>query len=113
MIVHVEVMENQVIEVANAIEFPAGEREVHLDPVIPVALGGLHVPAHHRAMRADILQVESGGDHLDVVKGELRPLRDDLPVASDHGAAVVVQAISVAPLLVGVEVDSTKLERYL
>lgn len=60
-------------------------------------------------MSAHFLDVHSGGDDLDVVERELRALSDDLAVEADERAAVVVETVAVASLLVRVEVDTTSL----
>ena len=62
-----------------------------------------------RAVRADVLDVDCRGDYFDVLERELGALGDDAAVDDDEGAAVVVEAISVAPLLVRVEVYASKL----
>jgi hypothetical protein len=56
------------------------------------------------------LDVDSGGNDLDVVERELRALSDDLAIEADEGAAVIVETVAVASLLVGVEVDTTGLD---
>lgn len=60
-------------------------------------------------MRSDLLDVNGGNDDFYVVEGELGALGDDVAVQSDEGAAVVVESVAVAALLVGVEVDTTGL----
>lgn len=57
--------------------------------------------------------MDSGGDDLDVVERKLRALGDDAAVEGDEGAAVVVEAVAVAALLVRVQVQAAglRLER--
>lgn len=57
--------------------------------------------------------MDSGGDDLDVVERELRALGDDAAVEGDEGAAIVVEAVAVAALLVSVQVQAAglRLER--
>lgn len=111
MVVYLEVVKNQVVEISDAVKLPARERKIHLDTVVPLCLCGLHIPAHHRTMRANVLQVKGGGDYFNVVEGELGTLRNNLPVAGDHGAPIVVETISVTSLLVGIQIYSSKLSR--
>ena len=61
------------------------------------------------SVSSDFLNVYSRGDDLDVVQRELRALRYDFAVQADESAAVVVQPVTVAALLIRVEVDSTSL----
>jgi len=69
-------------------------------------------------VRPDALQVDRGGDNFNVVQGELGALGDDLAVEGDERAAVVVESVAIAALLVGVEVETaglrviTRSERY-
>lgn len=56
-------------------------------------------------MRAHLLNVDRGNDDFYVVEGKLGALSNDVAVQSDEGAAVVVESITVAALLVRVEVD--------
>ena len=69
----------------------------------------MHVPADDGAVSTDVLEVECGGDDLDVVQTELGALRDNLAITGNHGAAVVVKAVAVASLLIRVQVDTTEL----
>ena len=62
-------------------------------------------------MRAHIFNVDGGADHLYIVQGELRSLRDNPAVECYHGAAIIVEPVTVTALLVGIEVDSTKLDQ--
>ena len=73
--------------------------------------GGLHAATADGAVGADPLQVDGGADDFDVVERELGTLRDHLTVQGDEGAAVVVQPVAVATLLVRVEVQPARLER--
>lgn len=47
-----------------------------------------------------------------IIEGELRSLRHDVTVNGHHGAAIVVDAVSVTAPLVGVQVDSSALQRH-
>jgi hypothetical protein len=57
--------------------------------------------------------VDRGGDDLDLVERELGAARENLAVQHDHARPVVVEALAVAPLLVGVEVQAAALHRRL
>ena len=60
-------------------------------------------------VRAHVLHVDRRAHDLHVVERELRALGDDLAVHGDERAAVVVEAVAVAALLVRVEVDAAGL----
>ena len=60
-------------------------------------------------MSSNGIEIDGSGDDFDVVEGELGSLSEDDSVQDDHGGTVVVESISVAALLVRVEVDSTDL----
>lgn len=47
-----------------------------------------------------------------IIEGELRSLRHDVTINGHHGAAIVVDAVSVTAPLVGVQVDSSALQRH-
>lgn len=47
-----------------------------------------------------------------IIEGELRSLCHDVTVNGHHGAAIVVDAVSVTAPLVGVQVDSSALQRH-
>ena len=81
------------------------------DALISLGLDGLHPPATLRPMSADGFEVQCGRDDLDVGQGELRALSDDLAVEGDQGGSIIVQPVSVASLLIGVEVDTSELSR--
>ena len=70
----------------------------------------MHIATGLCPMCTYVLDVDRRGHDLDVVQAELRALRDDLAVQRDHRAAVVVQAIAVAALLVRVQVDAAELQ---
>jgi hypothetical protein len=60
-------------------------------------------------MRPYRLQVERGGHDFDIVQRELASLSHDLSVKGDKRSAIVVKPISVATLLIGIEVDAAEL----
>lgn len=57
-----------------------------------------------------LFNVHSGSDNLDVVERELRALGHDVAVDDDHRTPVVVQTITVAALLVSVQINATTLQ---
>jgi hypothetical protein len=90
------------------------QRKVDLDTLIALRARRLETPAVlPRAVRADLLNINRGRHDLDVVEAELRALRNDGPVERDHRAAIVVQPVAVAALLVRIQVHAAKLLRRL
>jgi hypothetical protein len=59
---------------------------------------------------ADFLDVNGRDNNFDVVERKLGTLSDDFAVERDEGASVVVESITVAALLICVEVDAAGLE---
>lgn len=74
---------------------------------------GLHATTPSAASGSYIVQVDSRTDHLNVLQAELRALSYQSSVTGDQRAAIVVQPVSVASLLVGVEIDSAQLLQHL
>lgn len=64
-------------------------------------------------MCTDVLDVNGSSDDLDIVERELGALGHDVAVHRDHWAAIVVESVAITPLLICVQVYSTKLERSL
>jgi hypothetical protein len=56
-----------------------------------------------------ILDVNRGGDDFNIVEGELRALGDNLPVQCDYGGAIVVKSVSIAALLICIQIDTPEL----
>jgi len=77
--------------------------------VLGLAHSSLHSPRDRGAVGSDLLNVYGGSDNLDVIQRELRTLGKDLAIAEDKGTAIKVETVSIATLLVGVEVDSAAL----
>ncbi|KAI3479823.1 hypothetical protein L1887_58119 [Cichorium endivia] len=73
----------------------------------------LHATALGATVRAHIVQIHRRRDDLHIVERELRALRDDDAVDRDERAAIVVEPVAVAALLVGVQIDAAQLERRL
>lgn len=73
-----------------------------LYPRIRRALTRLHTSRAFGAVRTDILNVNRSSNDLDVLEGELGALSDYEAVDKDHGTSIVIQAISIASLLVRV-----------
>ena len=99
------------VALLDRVELAAGERDGRLDAVVALRAGGLHTTAALRAVRAHVLNVDRRRDDLDVGEGELRALGDDAPVERDHRTTVVVQSITIAALLVRIEVHTAELHR--
>jgi hypothetical protein len=109
VIPHVVWRRRRPVEFCDHVKLAAGERDGRLDAVITLRRGGLHATAALRAVGTHVLDVDRRRDDLDVREGELRALRDDASVKRDHGAAVIVQPVAVAALLVRVEVHAAQL----
>jgi hypothetical protein len=77
--------------------------------LISLGLDGLHSSTALSSVSTDCFEIQGSRDHLDVGQGELRTLCDDLSVESDEGGSIVVQPVSIATLLVGIEVDTSEL----
>lgn len=60
-------------------------------------------------MRSNSFEIDGGCDDLDIGQGELRALSEDDAIESNHTGTIVVETITVASLLIGVEVDTTEL----
>lgn len=59
--------------------------KVDLDPLVLLSLGGLHAPARLGSVCSDSIQINGGGDDLDVSERELGALGEDDSVENDHG----------------------------
>lgn len=70
----------------------------------------MHAPTFRRSRAPNILQIDRGSDDFYVFQAELCALRDHGPVDADEGTPVVVEPVTVAALLVRVEVDAARLE---
>jgi len=79
------------------------------DPLVPLCPGRLQAPTRPRPMGPDRAEVDRRADDLDVGERELGALGEDDAVRDDKGAAVIVEPVAVAALLVGVEVDAAEL----
>ncbi len=79
--------------------------------MVALRTGRLHATTALRAVRTHVLDVDRSGDDLHVREGELRALSDDAPVECYHRAAIVIQPVAVASLLVRVEVHATELSQ--
>ena len=77
--------------------------------LIRFRLDGLHSSTALRSVSTDCLKIQRSRDDLDVGKGELRTLSDNLSVESNKGGSIVVQPVSITTLLVGIEVDTSEL----
>lgn len=103
------VVKNKILKVPDAIKPIPGECEIYFDPLVTFRRCRLHASATNRPVGTNVFKVNGGCHDLDVVEGELGALCNNFPVHSNHGAAVVVQAVAVAALLVRVQVDSSEL----
>lgn len=59
--------------------------------------------------RSHFLDINGRTDNFDIVQGELRSLGNDPSVDGNECTSVIVKSISVTTLLIGVEVDPSKL----
>lgn len=98
------------VEFRNLIELPTRKRNRCLDAMVPLRSCGLHAPTALRSMCADVLDINSRGNHFDIVQRELTALRNDMAIDGDHGTTVVVEPVTIASLLVGIEVNATELQ---
>src|SRR6266436_5216390 len=80
-----------------------------LNAVVALRAGSLHATAALGAVRTHVLDVDRRGDDFYVCEGELRALGDDAPIERYHRAAIVVQPVAVASLLVRVKVHAAEL----
>ena len=97
------------VEFLNDVKFATRERNGCLDTVVALRTGRLHATTALRAVRSHVLNIDRGGDYLYVREGELRALSDNAPVECYHRAAIVIQPVAVASLLVRVEVHAAEL----
>lgn len=111
MVPHLIRQRRRSVEIFNGVEFAARESNGRLNAVVALRAGRLHATTALRAMRTHILDVDRSRDHLHVRKGELRALSDNAPVERYHRAAIIVQPVAVASLLVRVEVHAAELHR--
>ena len=109
MVPHLIRRRRRSIELLNHVEFATRERDGRLDAVVALRAGSLHASAAPRAVRTYVLDVDCRGDNLHVCEGELRTLRNDASVERYHRAAVIVQPVAVASLLIRVEVHAAEL----
>ena len=99
------------VELLNGVEFAARESNRRLDAVVALRTGRLHATTALRAMRTHVLDVDRSRDHLHICEGELRALSDNASVERYHRAAIVIQPIPIASLLIRVEVHAAELHR--
>lgn len=62
-----------------------------------------------RIWETHVLDVDSCRDNFDVIHRELRALGHDISIHNNHRTTIVVQSITVAALLIGVEIDAPAL----
>ena len=96
---------DELSEVLDLVVACTRKRKVDLNAMVALYTCGLVAPATRGTVRAYVLDVDRRSDNLDVLKGELRALRNDTAVDDDHSAAVIVKSVAVATLLIGVQVD--------
>jgi hypothetical protein len=111
MVPHLIKQRRRAVEFLNDVEFAAGESNGRLDAVVALRTGRLHATTALRAVRTHVFDVDRSGDDLYVREGELRALSDNAPVERYHRAAIVIQPVAVASLLVRVEVHAAELHR--
>ena len=111
MVPHLIRRRRRAVEFLNDVKFAAREGNGCLDAVVAFRTGRLHATTALRAVRTHVLNVDRGRDDLYVREGELRALSDDAPVERYHRAAIVIQPVTVASLLVRVEVHTAELYR--
>ena len=63
-------------------------------------------------MSSNILDIYRRSDDFDVVQGELGTLSNYVPVDRYHGAPVVVEPVSIASLLIGIEINTPELCKF-
>lgn len=59
--------------------------------------------------QAYFFNVHSSSDHFNIVQGELGALSDNFTVDNNHCTAIVVESVTVAALLVGIEINASTL----
>jgi hypothetical protein len=109
MVPHLIRQRRRAVEFLNGVEFTARESNGRLDAVVALRTGRLHATTALRAVRTHILDVDRSGDDLYVREGELRALSDNAPVERYHRAAIIIQPVAVASLLVRVEIHAAEL----
>lgn len=57
----------------------------------------------------DFFDINSSRNDLHIFQGELGTLGDNIPVDDNHCTAIIVEPITIATLLVGIEVDASAL----
>jgi hypothetical protein len=109
MVPHLIRQRRRAVEFLNGVEFTPRESNGRLDAVVALRTGRLHATTALRAVRTHILDVDRSGDDLYVREGELRALSDNAPVERYHRAAIIIQPVAVASLLVRVEIHAAEL----
>jgi len=94
---------------SDAYPVPAIQPEIDPDSLVCLRLCRLHSTRAVRTLSSDRFEVNRCCVHLDIVERELRALRKDPSIECDQRASIVVETISVAALLICVEIDTPKL----
>lgn len=80
------------------------------NPTVGFRLNTLHSSTAVGPMRTDCLKIKRSRDDFDIVQRELTALGDNFAVECDESGTVVVQPVSVATLLIGVEIYTAELQ---
>ena len=78
--------------------------------MVTLSLRSLSTAGAMGPMGAHILYVYGSRDDLNIVQTELGALGDDLSVESNHGATIVVEAVSIATLLIRIQIHTAELD---
>lgn len=82
---------------------------VNDNSAIRFRLDALHSSTAVCSMRSYRLKIERRRHNFNIVERELASLSNDFSVEGNESCTVVVQSISIATLLISIEVDATEL----
>lgn len=88
-----------------------GKCERHLNTVVALSFRSLHTSTRLGPVSSYVFKVQCCGDNFNIVEGELRTLCYYTTIGSDHSAAIIIETVPIASLLVGVQVDASKLTK--
>ena len=98
--------------VLNFSELSSAKGKFDFDAMVSFRTTSLHVSTALSPVSSNVLDIYRRSHHLDIVQGELGALGDDVTVDRNHGTPVVVESISVTPLLVRIQVNTPELRRF-
>lgn len=84
---------------------------IQFETLVRRCVCGLQASARRTTEAPHIFQVDCCGNNLHIVEGELRSLSDDPAIDDDHRTTIIVEPVTIAPLLIRVKVYATSLAR--